>query len=276
MTDHNVYWDSTELDTVDFLVLSGTESSVKHNHEREWFLHERNKRCLHLLAIKDESVPFNGTGFIHGQKVPQETDSGIDSWNRQVQILRNTNHLVIHGHPRWSRTPLEIMLAIQGCFAIEVWNTLSEYSETTGESEYEWDYCLKNGMRMFAVAADDSHYYSESIPDVFGGYVMVPCRELSRQGITAALRDGEFYASCGPEIKDMRVEAGVLIISCSPSQAVRLVSNIGFAPTLYAHKKPLTNLEWKIDMSLRYVRPEIIGLDGKKAWGQPIFMDDLS
>jgi hypothetical protein len=275
MSDHDIYWDSDELDTQDFLVLSGTESSTAENPNGLWFISRQSSHWMHFCAIKDPMAAANGQTLKHDEPVPRIVDTGITSWNDQIDYLIKTGHIVVLNHPRWSRISPEHMLALNGCFAMEVWNTISESLETTGESEYEWDYCLRNGKRIFAVAADDSHYLNEKIPDT-GAFINVSAPKLDKVSLVDAMKSGNFYASRGPLIKDMRVQDGMLRIKCSPAQCVRLVSYEGFAPTYFAQGAPIEAINWKLEPGLKYVRAEIVDANGLKAWAQPVFLDELN
>lgn len=275
MSDHEIYWDSPQMDTSTFLVLSGIECSVAPNPKREWFVNPKLGKSIHLIAIRDDSTPYGGPSFAHDEYIPRKIDTGIQGLMELVQFYKARNHIVMLNHPRWSRITPEYMLAIQQCFAVEVWNTASEYLETTGESEYEWDYCLQRGLRIFGAATDDTHYYAHDVPEGYEGYVAVNCEALSKQQITLALKEGKFYASTGPSIYDMRVVDGTLQLECSPAHKIRLVGADRYAPTLQKQGELLTRLDYKIDTALKYIRPEIVAPDGRKAWGPPVFTDDI-
>ncbi len=273
MSDHEVYWNSDELDSEGFIVLGGVESGVERNPNTLWEVGGTSNLCLHLHAIRDarsECEPFP-----HDKKVAHIRDTGVDSWQKNIDYLKSRGNFIILNHPRWSRIEPEQMLSINGYFAVEVYNHCSEVLETTGESEYEWDYCLRRGKHVWAVAADDNHSYAPEDKHCFGGFTMVSAPCLTREALSDGFREGTFYASTGPVIKDMRVTNGVLHMEFSPAQAVRLVASRDFEPTLTPPlgQKTFTSIDHKMRTDIRYLRPEVIGPDGKKAWGQPIFLD---
>ncbi len=273
ISDHERYWDSDELDCEGFIVLAGVESGVERNPNELWEVHGTSNLCIHLHAIRDvrsELPPFS-----HGESVPRVIDTGVSSWQHQINFLKSRGNFVILNHPRWSRIEPEQMVSMDGYLAVEVYNHCSEVLETTGESEYEWDYCLRRGKHVWAVAADDNHSYAPEDKHCFGGFTMISAPELTRESLCDGLRAGSFYASTGPTIKDMRVTDGVLHMEFSPAQAVRLVASRDFAPTLTPPlgQETFTSIDWKMRTDLRYLRPEVIGPTGKKAWGQPIFFD---
>ena len=67
----------------------------------------------------------------------------------------------------------------------------------------------KSGKKIFAISADDNHNkYPLDDPrfDSFGGFIMIKAKELKYEPIINALRNGDFYASQGPEIYDLYIE----------------------------------------------------------------------
>ena len=160
---------------------------------------------------------------------------------------------------------------------MEVYNHCSETVETTGESEYEWDYCLRHGKRILAVATDDCHSYKperEQLPRrLYDGIGQRP----DQRDITSALDAGSFYASSGPAIYDMRVDIRNTEAAFLPGAGGTAGGGAGYAPTIWAKPQndTITQASWELDPGLIYVRPEIIALDGRKAWGPPVFLSDI-
>lgn len=282
MSDHEIYWDSDAYDTDDFLVLGGTETSILMNKQYNWPLNHyrrdldntRNQHTyMHYNCIKDYAIEDKGQYFKHDEHVPQMTDRGIDSWNEQVNIMRERGNIVILNHPHWSRLAPEMMLASQNITAFEVWNS-GDVNVCGGHTDEEiWDYCLTRGKKMLAVAADDSHKYTI---DFHAGFTMVHCTEFSKAAICRAFKEGKFYASCGPIVHDMRIEDGILKMQFSP---VRHVKVVGYDPNgfnkLYEDGQLFDSLEWEINTNMLYFRVELIDENGNKAWMQPIFVEDI-
>ena len=277
VSDHDIYWDTDEFDAEDFITLSGAEYDIRQNPNNLHPIGGSGQVSIHLNIVFREKLRGKARPFEHGARIERIYDTGITSWNRAIGEMKRRGHIVILNHPRWSRLEPEMMLSIDGCFAMEVYNHCSETVETTGESEYEWDYCLRHGKRILAVATDDCHSYKPEENNCCGGYTMVSTNALTKRDITSALDAGSFYASSGPALYDMRVENGVLKLRFSPAQTVRLVAAPGYAPTIWAKPQndTITQASWELDPGLIYVRPEIIALDGRKAWGPPVFLSDI-
>ena len=277
ITDHERYWDSECLNREGFLVLGGLEGGIERSDCKLWEVGARRNLVFHIHALRDYSVEV-AEPFVHEEAITRRYDYGLSSWQEQIDVFRQKGNLTIINHPRWSRLEPYEMLALHGYFALEIWNDSAEVCCSAGESEYEWDYCLRHGKRMFAVAADDAHeYFHESDRLIGNGYTMVCAPALTPTAISTALGQGHFYASLGPVIEDMRVEGNRLKMRFSSAQEARLVSWPWFSPAHFSQSgvATLTSAEWELTQKNKYVRPEIIGADGKKAWGPPVFMDDV-
>lgn len=276
ISDHDIYWDNDEFDTDEFILLSGTESSLKMNVDRPWLLEYRTGRGfrhMHFGCIKDETRVGEYIPFSHDQQVPRVIDRGIDSWNKAVEILRERGNLVCVNHPNWSRLDPELMLAMQGCFAIEIWNSGDNCACGGHDDCAVWDYCLQRGKRIYAVAGDDAH---GSWPTLGVSFTMVSADKLSKASIVEALKKGDFYASCGPVFQDIRVENGMLKMKFSPVKKVVIVGYESCGSTICAEdNRYLESCEWPIKPHLKYIRPMIIDEKGQTAWAQPIFIEDL-
>lgn len=271
LTDHEVYWDSTEYDREDFLVLSGVESAfILGETQPDWLLERSKFKSLHINLLHDMTKGENG--FLHDQVLKRPIDYGIDSWNQYIEYCKEKNQIVIINHPDWSRLDPEIMLGIQGAFAFEIWNS-GAVNDCGGDTdEYRWDYCLSRGKRLWALTGDDTHKYGTDYRACGAAFTMVYTDSFTKEGLIQAMKQGHFYPSSGPKIYDMRVADDVLYMDFDPAAKVRIVGADylakGFVP---APGETICHIEWKIKENLKYFRVEIHSPDGKIAWSQPIF-----
>lgn len=274
VTDHEVYWNSQSLDCEGFLVLSGAESAFMHNETHPFSLCKARQKHCHLNLIWDAAA--GACGFGHDEVLPRPMDWGISSWNRCIASYREKNQLVIFNHPNWSHTDCEMLLATEGCFAFEVWNTGSVKDVGGYPDDAVWDYCLERGKRIWAVAGDDTHRYGPEW-NICGVAATVVCADaFSREGLARALKAGRFYATTGPAIREMRVEDGALRMRFSEAALVQIVGGGGFGKSLYARAgQTLDSLDWPVDPSLNYFRVRITDTAGGIAWSQPVFLEDL-
>jgi hypothetical protein len=79
--------------------------------------------------------------------------------------------------------------------------SVNNHGDASHDSTEEmWDDMLTAGMRICAVAADDTHHlqsWGTGKANPGRGWVMVKADELTPDAITAAMTNGDFYASCG-------------------------------------------------------------------------------
>ena len=282
MSDHEIYWNSTELDREDFLVLGGTETAIRMNESHRWIIDYKradlgNDRTqhkhMHYCCIKDESIEDVGQYFAHDEPVPRQLDRGIDSWNERVNMMRERGNLVVINHPHWSRLDPELLLASQNITAFEVWNSGDAVHCGGRWDEDIWDYCLTRGKKLLAVAADDIHACTT---DFAAGFTVVQAEEFSKAAICQGFKNGTFYASCGPIVKSMVIEDGVLKMECTPARHIQIVGydRDGF-DFRNLDKTLIDKIEWKIDPTMRYFRVVIIDAEGNRAWCQPVFVEEL-
>ena len=90
--------------------------------------------------------------------------------------------------------------------------------------------------------------------------------------ILDALEKGEFYASCGPEIRDFYVEDGVVHIACSEAAAIHFVSLRHPLPCWRDPEGKMTEAECKVPENLKYIRVCVMDKEGRRAWTNPIFL----
>jgi hypothetical protein len=141
-----------------------------------------------------------------------------------------------------------------------------------GFSEPHWDDLLDRVGPTFGIAADDAHGIDH---DVFKAWINVRAPELTTESILTALRTGAFYSSQGPEILDLQLVETTerkVVVRCSPARTITFKAQRSRGR--HVHPAPgelLTEAEFPLTGSERYVRVEITAPDGKKAWSNPLF-----
>lgn len=124
------------------------------------------------------------------------------------------------------------------------------------------------GQRIFGVATDDGHPIHQHCK----GWVMVNS-ENNINAILAALKNGAFYSSCGPEIRDFYVnDEGKAVVECSPCRFIAFC--YGRFPTqMYRNADGLiTRAEFKVPEYFSYIRATMVDETGRRAWTNPIFL----
>ncbi len=271
LSEHNIYTRTDEYDSEGFIVLPGMEKSgPTPNLEKDL--------GFHLGAIDDPAASTENR-YAHRQNLSERAAwSGMESLQEVIDDMQSNGNLVVYNHPEWSMNHFQHLEQLNGYFALEIYNQESELNPHSSYGTAYWDYVLRQGKRVFGVAADDSHAYDEEavIKDFLGGWVMVQAAELTHQAIVGSLKQGCFYSSTGPEIYALSVEDGSVKVECSECKFIQFKSFEERGNIL--HQKdasPITAGQMKLPDDILYVRVECVGFDGNVAWSNPIFVDDL-
>lgn len=263
LTDHQVYNFENYLPESEILVIPGMEygNDLVKGH---------GFRCFHTVCLGPAKK--DGNGFEHDQKFDWGCAPSSEAYQPFLDDVHNKKNLTILCHPIWSQTSAKYFETQKGNFAMEVWNSGSALlGDGDGDAAY-WDEILGQGKVIYGVATDDAHSYVE----LCKGFVRVKA-DRNINDILRALKNGEFYSSCGPEIYDFYVDDGKAIIDCSPVARVRLQSDMHPNRVTVDEKGNITHAEFDIANywagPYDYVRISIVDAEGKKAWTNPIFLD---
>ena len=209
----------------------------------------------HILAVGlplDFAPPSDG-----------ETASAI------ARRAREAGAFVTIVHPAWYGLTAEDAAMIPDAHAIEVYNHTSAVKTDRGDGTALFDQLLAQGRRITACATDDAHF---SEPDHFGGWVMVKAEANEPEALLAALKAGHFYSTQGPELRDVRVEDGHLIVESSAVVSVVALGHGTGAKAVHGHS--MTRAEVPLDRVLNspWIRAAVIDAAGKRAWSNPIWV----
>ena len=174
----------------------------------------RDDRGAHMNALNlAEAVP------------PQEGASLVEMFRRDLERVREQEQrtgrriVAVLNHPNfiWSQTA-EDLLAIPGLRFFEVYNG-HPLVNIRGDSlragnERIWDIVLSHrlatgGELLYGVATDDAHHYHRASPRLANtgrGWVVVRAPALEAGALMEAMRRGDFYASSGVELDDIRFD----------------------------------------------------------------------
>jgi predicted metal-dependent phosphoesterase TrpH len=238
MSDHDVFTELSQLSTPEFLALSSDEVTV------------RGREHIVGLHLKGPVAPFT-------------------SHQTAIDAIADQGGLAILAHPNWSAFGLDRCLALHGYAAIEIYNVVCHYLEYNGYALRYWDQLLRQGVRVWGIAADDAH----RIPyQGAKAWIVVDADRLSAEAILAGIRAGRFYASSGPHFQGFEVEAGSLKVWCSPAVEIRFLTG-DLNPALRLRGEGLTSAEYTPRPGDPYVRVEIVDAQMQSAWSQPFFLD---
>ena len=263
ITDHRVYNYQNFAPEVPMTIIPGMEFDNTFERGVCGF------RTFHTVCIGPERE--NGNGYEQEQRLESGTAKDQQEYQAYLDGFHANGNLTIHCHPQWSSTPARYFDQLQGNIAMEIWNTTCAMDCDSDNDAAYWDELLGQGKRIWGVASDDAH----QVRHIGGGWVMVNS-ENNVSSILAALRDGKFYSSCGPQIYNFYVEDGRAVVECSPAAKIRFHCDMFPNKLIRAEEGELTRAEMVLENKngkYRYVRAVVIDKDGKYAWTNPIFLD---
>lgn len=222
-------------------------------------------RCFHTVCIGPEV----GNGYAQDERPESGIAKDQYEYQKYLDEIHEKGNLTLYCHPEWSSTPARYFEDMQGNFAMEIWNTGCAMDNDMDTDAAYWDELLGKGKRLFGVAVDDGHGMDQHCK----GWVMVNS-ENTVDSILAALKDGAFYSSCGPEIYDFYVEDGAVVVKCSRAAKIRFHSDMHPTAIFRDSDGGLEEVRFNIgsiEAQYKYIRAVVIDKEGRYAWTNPIF-----
>jgi hypothetical protein len=288
ITDHNKFIDPKQITLPadvrkNFLLIPGEEitgsktihtTAMNINEVASWKYNHEDKSKIIQFHV-DEAIKAGGAAILNHPNFRYAVSAADILPVRRVQMFE-----LFNGHP-------------------SVHNSGDKAHPST---EVMWDHLLTEGMKIFAVAADDAHHYKVISPKKANpcrGWVMVQAAALDADTITKAMLQGDFYASTGVflktcnrgrdtyqvEVDDKRTQhelssfpetLGIPVKQGREAYRIEFIGPNGDVLNTINGKKGHFN----IDRSIPYVRarvtltrkrPKTDRLEEYYAWGQPVF-----
>ncbi len=238
-TDHWKYGEGGELEGLK--IISGCEYNIGGNETIEGVYH-----IVSLFTKENPNLKRDAT--------PQEA----------VDAINAAGGIAVLAHPFWSVNTPEDLINLNGVFATEIYNAVSDAGQSMRPySDYFIDLCANKGAYPYIFATDDAHaYYGK---DNRLGWVMVKADELTNEALLQALKRGDFYATEGPYLRAYR-DGNKLIIDTSPCEIIGTISNLSWDRDRVLRGEDLTHFEYEIREKDKWVRVEARDKDGKRAW----------
>jgi len=201
-----------------------------------------------MIQSEEISAPFkvhvNATNLVDfippfkGKGVKETIQLNFDAVYRQRE---NTGQPMFphlnHPNFKWAVTA-EDMVGIEGLRFFEVYNGHPSINNDGDEQhpglERIWDIVLtrrlaeENRGLVYALAVDDAHEYhadpEKNVPRPGRGWVVVRAPFLTPEHLIAAMEAGDFYASTGVQLNDIRSDGGSLRVEIKPEPNVNYVT----------------------------------------------------
>lgn len=254
ITDHGILTDTSSFTSPRFLTIPGEELCIGQSV---------NGRFTHVVALNiREELPV---ADFNREVSPQKT----------IDLIADLGGSAIVAHPYWSDLNVNDLADLEGTLGIEVYNTACEYEIGRGHSSVHWDDLLVMGKRPLGFAVDDTHgrvrrYQPE---DYCKAWISVKASALTAEEIMESIKNGLFYSSTGPSIKDIRVEGDEIFVKSSPARSVAFLSNTSSGIMHTAEEGSIEDVSYELKGQEIYVRVEVTDKLGRKAWSNPIYVE---
>lgn len=221
--------------------------------------------CFHTVALGPSKE--EGNGFSQDERFESGEVRDQYAFQSLLDFLHEQGNMTFYCHPDWSRTPARSYEEMKGHFAMEIWNTGCAFENDMDTNAWGWDELLTAGKRIYGVAVDDGHPMRQH----GHGWVMVRAKN-DVNSILAALKRGDFYSSCGPEIYDFRVEGQSVCVDCAPVKFICLIDGVRPNQIVRNEGGFVTSAQFKVHPAAKYLRATVVDENGMRAWTNPIFL----
>ncbi|MEZ5290682.1 MAG: CehA/McbA family metallohydrolase [Vicinamibacterales bacterium] len=264
LSDHNVLTGIDDLSRRhaapgEFLLMPGEE--VTDTFE---------KRPLHIngLNVRTLVEPRHGT-------------SVADTVQRDIDAIREADGVPHINHPNfgWAIAPADLQ-ALERYRLLEIFNGHPHVNNAGGGEapalEDVWDRLLAAGKRVYGIAVDDAHVFKRpwdrTAPRPGQGWVVVRAPRLDPSALVASLEAGDFYASTGVELAAYEADRSAISLRIRPDADTRFRSALVDASGV-VDRADGTDVRFTLSGRRRFARVVVTDSNGRKAWGQPVFLE---
>ena len=224
-----------------------------------------NGDLWHIVAV---GLP---TDFVPPHAPHFNPVEGQESGASIAPRARDAGAFVAIAHPHWSGLTEADARSISAAHAVEVYNHGCAIENDRGDGHLSLEHMLSEGRKLTLIATDDAHF---STPDHFGGWVMVKTQENTPDALLEALKEGLFYSSTGPEIHDIRIMDHTIEVDCSEVATITVQGHGAGAPALCGEYMTTGKVSFERLKNSPWIRITVIDHKGKRAWSNPIWLDD--
>ena len=229
-------------------------------------------------GYEGKSVHVNGYP-LQDVVMPVLGNSVLDTIQKNVDAIRKAGGMPSLNHPnyKWSITPDDLR-QVNNLKLFEVYNGIKSTNDLGGGGrpslDEMWDIVLSAGREVYGIAVDDAHVFKRFAPELANpgrGWVSLLAPELSAQAVTQALDRGEFYASTGVELEDMRRAADGIGLTIKPNGTAKYLTHFIGAEGKVLGASTELQANYTLKPGDRYVRAKVMASTGDAAWVQPVF-----
>ncbi len=262
LSDHNYLTDVTGLNSI--------------HGAREQFLLVTGEEVTDGIGQK----PIHVNAYSPSRLVdPQHGNSVAATIQNNVDEIRRADGIPSLNHPNfgWAVTAQDL-LAVKSLGLFEVYNGHPMVNNEGGGGfqslDEMWDMVLTAGQKLYGIAVDDAHSFKKfgkEFSNPGHGWIQVHASALTSDAIVKALQQGEFYASTGVRIEEIRTTESEYRIDIASADWEKCTTYFIGAEGKVLSKTVDRAAIYRYTGSEQYVRARVESSSGAKAWTQPVF-----
>lgn len=265
----------------DFLVLSDhdhlTVLEAPASEQRKWPLLVRGQE----VTSRSVSVHVNGYGLGREVEALEGHDDAVKTLQTNIDRIRAAGGLASVNHPnfRWALTDQDLRV-VTGYTFVEIFNGHHQSNNEGGGGRAStvqiWDRLLSAGKRVWGVAVDDAHDFTgEFGPERSNpgrGWVQVRSPRLTEAAVLEAMDQGDFYASTGVRLPELRATPDEIVLEIDPELDARYTTVFTCQNGGEVHAVDGLTARYRPSRLDRYVRATVYSSRGTRAWTQPVLL----
>ncbi len=285
-TDHDIFIPHNDLTDSTFLALNGFEVELKN---KKGIASKACHLCYIAMNERIDTQPMWNEEYLFGNapkykeqvKYDKDKPPHIRSYNSEcindmIETGKREGFFVTYNHPTWSRESYPEYISYSGMDAMEILNGCI----TEGYDEYNprvYDDLLMSGKRLWCIGADDNHNIFPKGSrrwDSGVAYTVIKAERLEYNAVTAAMKQGSFYSSEGPEIYELYIEDGELYIKCSAADRIVCTFDVRKRGVVFDEDgEGVTEAWFALKPEYGYARITVTDKAGKHACTNAYFLD---
>jgi hypothetical protein len=230
-------------------------------------------------SFQSKAVHVNGLDVSSLVQPTRNAASLLETIQGNVDGIRNANGVPHINHPNftWSMTS-EDLRQVKNNKLFEVYNGHPTVHNVGGGGvpglEQVWDQILSQGTLIYGIAVDDAHVFKQpGNPNVAGpgrGWVAIRAPRLEARALLTALEQGDFYASNGVDLADVRATATSLMVAIRPQGDFKYRTQFLGKGGVVLHESVESTSTYSFKGTEGYVRAKVTDSMGRAAWVQPV------
>jgi hypothetical protein len=188
-----------------------------------------------------------------------------------IAAARERDALCFLAHPQWSGNALDTCQRWE-LDGVEVYNHVCHWLNGKSTGLVHWNAGLARDPGLMGLAVDDAHLRPEH-PGWDGGWIVINAEACTTPAVMEAIRQGNFYASCGPALHAITWDGQAVHLETSPVRFARLVGPRSHGARAGSFEGALlTEASFAVPEDWAYAYVEVEDACGRRAWTNPLFV----